>query len=81
MFVHPATYLSACISLTPSGRIVMKFDIGYFYANVRKIQIWLILRQKYQALYVNTQVYFIVLNVIHETVTAALLIATCRATM
>ena len=59
----------------------MKFDIGYFYENVRKTQISLILRQKYQALYMNTQVYFIVLNVIHETVTAALLIATCRATM
>jgi hypothetical protein len=28
----------------------------------------------------NTQLFFIVLNVIHETVTAALLIATCRAT-
>jgi hypothetical protein len=81
MFVPPAIYMSACISLIPTGRIVMKFDVGYFYENVRKIQISLILRQKYQALYMNTQKYFIVLNVIHETVTAALLIATCRTTM
>ena len=34
-------HLSACVSADATGQISVNFDIGDFYENVEKIQIWL----------------------------------------
>jgi hypothetical protein len=52
--------LSIPTTAIPNGRILLKFDIEDFYENLSKTPNLVIIGQKYRALYIKTQVLFIV---------------------
>jgi hypothetical protein len=50
--------MSVGITVAPTGQISMKFDTGDFYGNLLSMSKFDSIWQKYQALYVETYVYF-----------------------